>query len=209
MPAFIPSYRSRPDSAKPDSISNRRPVSAGVGTSQTPFVPSYRRPVSAKPRKSITTKAYVLPMIGNKYVVGNFKLKNGKFEKTFIGGGCGDYENIRNCAIKELGEESKETIRINNRKKMIPLFSFISKERFGKEIQNNINNKRNVTLRYTVFKVDLSNKNFNKIKSNFKNSTLTNKKYMELNNIHLMSLENLRKANMWNFMKRRILSHLK
>jgi len=171
------------------------------------YVPPHLRGKSATPfRKNITYKSVVLPMIGNKYVV----VKYGKTgETTFIGGGCGKNENIRNCARKELAEESKNSIIVNT--SMIkPFFSFSSNERFGKEKSNNLRNKRKVTLRYTVFKVNLSNKNFNRnIKSVFNKSRTTRKAYTEMNNIKLVSKNNLnRDPKLWNFMRKRVLSRL-
>jgi hypothetical protein len=144
-------------------------------------------------------------MIGDKYVV----VKNGKTGETaYIGGGCGRNENIRNCALKELAEESKNSIRVN-RNRLIPFASFSSNERFGKEKSNNLRNQRQVTLRYTVFKVDLSNKNLNfnrNIKSVFNTSRTTRRAYTEMNNIRLMSKNNLNKdPKLWNFMRRRVL----
>ena len=157
--------------------------------------------------KQTSYKAIVVPMIGNKYiVVRDVKSKN----KTFIGGGCKKTNaSKRNCALRELMQESKNTIKVN-RNNLKPFGSFNSRNRSKSEKLNNLRQKRNVTLRHILFKVRLPNtSNINKIRTNFKSFRSNDPEYLETNNIYLMSKNNLnRDKKLWNFMRKHVLSRL-
>jgi hypothetical protein len=157
--------------------------------------------------KQTSYKAIVVPIIGNKYiVVRDVKTKN----KTFIGGGCKKTNaSKRNCALRELKQESKNTIRVN-RNNLKPFGSFNSRNRSKSERMNNLRQKRNVTLRHILFKVRLPNTtSINTIKKKFNSFRSNDPEYLETNNIYLMSKNNLnRDPKLWNFMRKHVLSRL-
>ena len=143
-------------------------------------------PVHLRKKPETRRKVIVVPKINSKYVL----VRNRKSgDLTFIGGGCSLKNNIKNCALRELREESKNSIKlrnINNYKKR-----FLNKTRAQHEQNNNNARRLNVTLNYHVFVPNISNKNFNTIKRNFNAYRGTNKKYLETSNILLMSKNNL------------------
>jgi ADP-ribose pyrophosphatase YjhB (NUDIX family) len=178
-----------------------------------PYVPPHLRktvspPRAVSPRRTPQNrfKAMVVPKVGNKYVVFRY---TGSKDLLFPGGGCGPRQNLRNCALKELREESKNSIRAN-KSNLKNLFYFKNKNRSPKELNKNKVEGVNVTMHYHGYLLDL--KNFDNIKkrySEFNMSKVPNrnkKAYSETNKVKLKSLENL-EGRLW--LGKKILPHLK
>jgi hypothetical protein len=141
-------------------------------------------------KSEIRKKAIIVPKIHNKYVL----VKNRKSgDTTFIGGGCSFYSaNRKKCALKELREETRNAINLNNlnNKKV----SFQNKTRNPKEQRNNNRRGLNVTVNYWVYEPNISNKNFGAIKRKFHSYRGNNAKRLETSNIYLMSENNIKTA---------------
>ena len=120
-----------------------------------PYVPPHLRG-----GKQVTRlKAIAIPMIENKLVV----VRDSSGDLTFPGGGCRYGSNTRECAVKELYEETKKTIQKNVRN-LRHLFMFTSKLRSEKEQINDKEKGIDVTSEYHVFAVPVEN--FKKIQTN-------------------------------------------
>lgn len=163
------------------------------------------------PKNVTRRKAIIIPKMGKKYIV----VRNKKYQElTFPGGGCGNGVNIHNCARRELQEETKNSLNINNKnmnafRKMMPVHTFSnftrSKEEAAADAKGNgSGNKRplRVKMNYSIFLVNLPNRNIKNIKNKFHASTKTSTPYMETNNINLISRAELNKQKMWPFMKK-------
>lgn len=160
---------------------------------------------SWKPKPSLKAitriKVLIIPKINNKFIVVKDKKSN---ELTFIGGGC-KYKprftknniNLKQCALKELREESKNSIKLNLNNLQNVLFNFTTKKRSKEEYASNIQKGQNITSHYYGFVKNISNTHsINKIKNNFNKYNLkNNKSYNETSNIMLMSRNNLEKIN--------------
>jgi hypothetical protein len=165
------------------------------------YVPPHLR--GAKPE--LRYKTIVIPVIDGKYVV----VRDTKSQNiTFIGGGCKQSNLMKNCAVRELSEETKNSIRLQSNRLPNATFSFTSKKRSKSELANDMKRGLDVTMVYTVFIVDLNDFLFNTIHQNFHTSK-NNHPNKETNNIYLMSRNNLANAQMWNFMKNHVLPKLK
>jgi len=194
MAPFVPSFKSRPNSARPNK----------------PPSPQRSRPQTATRRPQLRYKAFVIPVINGKYVVvQNSSTKN----LTFAGGGCQKTElnNIRKCAARELAEETRGSIVLN--KSNIPhnaivTFNISPNERNKKYLSKNIENGVSVTMRHKVFLVPLKG-NFNSIKQKYhsKNERNLTSAERETINIFLMSHNNL-KTKLWKTMKEKVLNKL-
>jgi 8-oxo-dGTP pyrophosphatase MutT (NUDIX family) len=175
-----------------------------------PYVPPHLRGgVPNSNKKQVTRlKAIAIPMAENKLVV----VRDSSGDLTFPGGGCRYGSNTRVCAVKELEEETKKTIKKNVRN-LRPLFMFTSKLRSEKEQLSDKNEGIDVTSEYHVFGVPVEN--FEQIRKNYysqkllSNTEKKNKKFMETIGIHLMSLNNLRsKKRVYSIVKNNILKRL-
>jgi hypothetical protein len=147
----------------------------------------------------------VIPKLNGKYVVVRHRNKNSpsKGNVTFIGGGCPYGNNITNCALKELYEESRKAIhklnfKLTERKNLKFLGNRskegVTKNRPGGFLQNNLKKGIKVNMTYHVFEGNPSkNINFNTIKRRFNSINVKNlsNKYRETNNIMLISKNNL------------------
>jgi uncharacterized protein YjaZ len=170
------------------------------------YVPPHLRKSARIPE--IRRKVYVIPIINdNKYIV----VQNaGKYKNiTFIGGGCGKNENIRNCAVRELSEETRQSIRLNRDKipnKPILTFNVSPNERNASKMYLNNNTRKgvSVTMKHSVFMVPLVNFSFNKIKSLYHSKTNLTRAEQEAVNIYLMNRNQLNKSQMWDFMRKRV-----
>ncbi len=171
-----------------------------------PYVPIHRRSNIAPPPHRINVlpppppgktsvkrvKVLVVPKIHNKYVL----VKNKKSgNSTFIGGGCGFHNNLKNCAHKELDEETKKSIKLNKINNYATYFT--NKRRSPREQENNNKRGLNVTVYYYLFMPNISNKNFGKIKRNFNsfNTRTVTKNYNETSNIFLVPKNSLKNVN--------------
>ena len=121
-------------------------------------------PNSGKPVTRL--KAIVVPRIGNKLVV----VRHSSGDLTFPGGGCRYGSNPRECAIKELLEETRKTINKKVKNLNNNSYMFTSKLRSPNELASDKKNGINVTSEYHVFLVPVF-ENFENIK---KNTTLRN-----------------------------------
>jgi ADP-ribose pyrophosphatase YjhB (NUDIX family) len=175
-----------------------------------PYVPPHRKPKPLKPE--VRFKVLVIPRIGDKIVVVR-DAKSG--ELTVPGGGCPPRykNNLRNCAAKELSEETRRSI-IQNRNSIQPFFSFRTKNRPPDQKLND--NKRGiiVTTVYTVYTVEVGS-NFKNIENSFKTkSQMTNfeknsKEYSETSEILLMSTKNLRdEQKVYSIIRNHVLPHI-
>jgi len=156
-----------------------------------PYVPPHKRKVENR------HKTIIVPKIGNNFVVFQYAKMNpktGRKNITFPGGGCKRHENQRNCALRELAEETGILV---TRNKLNPLFYFKNANRNNYK-NSNRNQGVSVTNHYHGFLAPL-NSTFNNVTKTFKTSTLRNK---EMNDVYLMSANNLYKSNrLWKFTK--------
>jgi ADP-ribose pyrophosphatase YjhB (NUDIX family) len=173
-----------------------------------PYVPPHLRGTVPTLTPQNRFKAIVVPKIGNNFVVFRY---TGTNDLTFPGGGCGFGKNLRNCAVKELREESKNSITAN-KSNLKNLFQFKNKNRSPKELKRNREvEKVNVTMHYYGYLLNLKNE-FDKIKQRYNSFNITkvpnkNKKaYSETNGVELKNLKNLH-GRLW--MGNKILPHLK
>jgi len=138
------------------------------------------------------------------------KMPNGRYifvrnaksqELTLPSGGCGFGKNLKNCAKKELAEETKNSVPVKN---LVQVFHFTNNNR-----SNYAPNKRNITMNYTGYLLKV-NKNFENIEKNFKNFKLPNhankKAYSETNAIFQENLKT--KKPMWTQAKKYINKYL-
>ena len=154
---------------------------------------------------NLRRKTLVIPVINNKYIVTKYKNKG---ETTFISGGCKTNENIRNCAGKELGEESRYSIKNRNFKKNFT-FNVGPKYRSPEELAQNKNRKIVVVTTYHTFFLKPT-KTFKNIYNNFHKFIPRTKTEKEMSNIMLMSLNNLNKnSKLWVIMKNKVLPELR
>ena len=171
----------------------------------TPFIPSRKRAdMAAKLTPTTRFKTMLIPVTKNKnyIVVQNLNSKN----ITFIGGGCKSYETSKQCALRELREESKNSIQARPQNLKF-LFNAKHKIRSNKEKANNNIRRLNVTTHYNVYGINV-NKNFKNIKQNYNSSIRKNASYSETKNILKMSRNNLNKAKLWNIVRNYILPRL-
>lgn len=164
-----------------------------------PYVPPHLRKNYVKVWKNTTNKileknnrnkSLIVPKIGNKFVIFQYAKvspKTGKKNLTFPGGGCKKGENRRNCARRELAEETGIVVTRNKLKHSF-YFPNAIRENY-KEI--NARKGLNVTNHYHGYLLPL-NLTFNNIVRTFRNSKIRNR---ELNNVYLMSRNNLNKSN--------------
>jgi len=135
---------------------------------------------------------------------------------------------LRNCAIRELYEETKESIKLF--RSNLPdkaTFYFKSTKRSPEEQKEDNRKRIKVTLIYLVYVIDIGDVVFNNIKKKFKNqSNLEKKKFknqsnleknnikkirqkIETNQIHLLKHENIAKTQLYNIIRNDVLPHLK
>ena len=146
-------------------------------------------------------KGYVILKHHGRYIV--FRDAKTK-EITMAGGGCGrnNGHNRRNCARRELKEESKGALNLK-RNNLRPAFNFISNVRFAGESKKT-NSGQKILQHYHVFNVNVKEP-FNDIRKRFHASQAPNK---EMNQINLVNLNNKR-VPWWNFMKTHFLPRMK
>jgi hypothetical protein len=149
-------------------------------------------------------KAIVIPKLHGKYVVVRHRNENKpKGNVTFMGGGCPCGNNITECALKELYEESRKAInrfnfKLTERKNLMfkgnRSKEGVTKNRPGGFAENNKKKRIKVNMMYHVFEGNPTKRiNFHTIKKRF-NSTNVSKlpnKYKETTNIMLISNRNL------------------
>lgn len=186
------------------------------------YVPPHRKVTRVSPPKTRVSpprrpqtryKAFVIPIINGKYVV----VQNaGKYQNlTFIGGGCHERENTKNCALRELAEETRHSVLL--RRNQLPnksqiQFNVTPRERNASRQYLNKNRKQgvSVTMRHNFFLVPIKN-NFNNIKRRYHSRRSLTRSEKETINIFLKSKNELNKARspqLWNFMRKRILEKL-
>ena len=146
-------------------------------------------------------KGYVILKHHGRYIV--FRDARTK-EITMAGGGCGrnNGHNRRNCARRELKEESKGALNLK-RNNLRPAFNFISNVRFNGESKTT-NDGKKILQHYHVFNVNVKEP-FNDILKRFHASKAPDK---EMNQINLVNLNN-NKVHWWNFMKTHFLPRMK
>jgi hypothetical protein len=161
---------------------------------------SLRSPLGLK--NETRYKSVVVLRQGKDFIVVRDK-KSGDW--TFVVGGCKLGENSKNCARRELREETRNTIRANH---LNHLFHFMSTRRSRSEkAKNNAEGKR-VTMRYNVYKSNV-NKNIRRIKNNFHRTRPRTNANAETTNINKKSRENLlRRGVMWDFMVNHVLRRI-
>jgi hypothetical protein len=153
---------------------------------------------------TVRYKSIVVPMFGNKYVV----VTHETGDITFPGGGCAFNKtkqkyNHKACALKELTEETRGVIKLNNLP--LPSYQFWSNLRSNTERANNNKKGIKVYSLYRVYTVPVS------ISENYKNIfSKTKNNRTETTNISLMSLNNLRAApKVYSIVRNNILPKLK
>lgn len=162
-----------------------------------PYVPPHKRP-----REETRYKAVVILRVGNKFIVVRDKKSQ---DLTFIVGGCKKNESSRNCAIRELLEETKRGINTNRLQiNHNPTFVFTSTNRSNSEKRKNKTEGVSVTMQYNVFVVDVTQP-FNTIKQIYNSSKLSNREFAETNGILLLTKEEMR-PRLWSFMRNNILT---
>ena len=151
----------------------------------------------SKPRQ----KGYVILKHQGQYIV--FRDAKSK-EITLAGGGCGKINghNRRNCARRELKEESKGALNLK-RNNLRPAFNFISNVRFAGEPEKT-NNGKKILQHYHVFNVNVKEP-FDDVRKRFYASKSPNR---EMNQINLVNLNN-NKVHWWSFMKNHFLPRMK
>lgn len=160
------------------------------------YVPPHKRK-----REEHRRKALVIPTINNKYIVSRNRETG---NTTFMGGGCKSRENNKSCALRELREESRNTVKGNLKNFFV--FSVGPEYRSKKELANNNKKGIYVITNYKVYSLTPMN-NFNKIYKNFHNKKSSSS---EMKNIMLQSLNNLnRNRKLWVLMRNKVLPKLK
>lgn len=146
-------------------------------------------------------KGYVVLRHRGKYIV--FRDTKSK-EYTFAGGGCGrnNGHNRRNCARRELREESKGALNLK-RNNLSPLFNFISNVRFPGENTHTAKGQK-IQQHYHVFRANI-HEPFKHVLEKFHASKSSNK---EMNQMNLVNLNNTR-VPWWNFMRTHFLPKVK
>lgn len=152
-----------------------------------PHLRSSRRQSPPKNRPKLKRfKVVVFPKMlhGGKYIF----VRNSKTgDLTLPSGGCGFGENLKNCAKKELAEETKNSVPVKN---LVQVFHFTNNNRSNYPT----NNRRNITMNYTGYLLKV-NKNFKNIEQNFKNFKLpknaNNKKRKAYSETNAIFQENL------------------
>lgn len=162
-----------------------------------PYIPPGRRSGASTPattRKSppiIRKKVLVIPKLNGKYITVRNK-KSG--QTTFIGGGCGYYNNVRKCALKELHEESRKAINNLN----FRLQNVTNRHGFNgnRKLEGHNNKGKNIVSRYSVFIGNPTKPiNFANIKRKFNKGKNLKNNYNETSNIMLISGKNLASLN--------------
>ncbi len=148
-------------------------------------------------------KSIVIPKIGDKYIVVKDK-KSGEY--TFIGGGCKLRETSVQCALRELAEETRNSVIMNPSLLRGPTFTFESRARSPKELLSDKNQGVYVTMVYSVYVVSI-NESFEEIKRlYYKNKFVNNN---ETSGIFSMSYQQLVESpRVWQFMRDNILPRL-
>jgi hypothetical protein len=150
-------------------------------------------------------KAVVIPTIKGKFVVVRYHDTNKKrTDLTFIGGGCGPRENKRNCAIRELKEETRGALNVRKENLKNRISPFTSTLRSKGELAKNAREGKEVSMEYHVFFAPLNNTTrIKNIKHRYWTKTNLNKAEKETSGILLRSPANLeRGTELWNFWKR-------
>jgi hypothetical protein len=147
-------------------------------------------------------KSVVVLRQGKDFIVVRDK-KSGDW--TFVVGGCKLGENSRNCARRELREETRNTVRANT---LNHLFHFTSNKRSRSEKAKNNSEGKKVTMRYNVYKSNVK-KNVRNIRGNFHKTRPRTNANAETTNINRKSRENLlRRGVMWDFMANHVLRRI-
>jgi ADP-ribose pyrophosphatase YjhB (NUDIX family) len=163
-----------------------------------PYAPPHKRKaetnIDPPPKRKLVenhrNKSLIIPKIGNKFVIYQYAKvnpKTGKKNLTFPGGGCKKGENRRNCARRELAEETGLVVTSN---KLRHAFYFPNANRENYK-ESNLQRGLKVTNHYHGYLLPL-NTMFNNVIRTFKTSKIKNN---ELNNVYLMSRNNLNKSN--------------
>lgn len=146
------------------------------------YVPPHRK-------KAIRRKVAIVPVLNGKYIMVQNKTHN---QLTFIGGGCGNGKNNRQCAYDEMFEESRGTLKRQN---------FSLKDVFGfngnRKLEGHNNKGQNIVSRYRVFMGTPTRRiNFNRnVRNKFHATNVSRlaKKFRETSNIKRATLNNLNK----------------
>lgn len=146
-------------------------------------------------------KAVVIPRINGKYVaVRDFKNQ----EITFVTGGCKKYETSRQCALRELREETFGALGNLKTTDLIYRHTFYSRNRSKRELEKDRREGKVVTMEYNVFFVDV-NIPWVRVEEQFKNG-LKRARNIETDKIYLMSKEEYKsRRNLWSFMRENII----
>lgn len=172
-------------------------------------------------------KTVVIPVVNGEYVV----VEDKKYkELTFVVGGCKlkeiggkplpkavfdkDYNSFKSCALRELKEETRGALGNIKPEQLRRGFKFSSRDRSTAELKKDEKEGWVVTMRYTVYYLDLDipATKFSTIQRRFRNAPVKRKEDMETQRILLVSkddLESDKKGKMWRFMKDNVLSKLK
>ena len=149
-------------------------------------------------------KAVVIPTIKGKFVVVRYHDTNKKrTDLTFIGGGCGPRENKRNCAIRELKEETRGALNVRKENLKNRIRPFMGPRLPWELVKNAIEGKK-VSMEYHVFFAPLKNTTrIKNIKHRYWSKKNLTKAEKETRGILLRSPANLeRGTELWNFWKR-------
>ena len=148
-------------------------------------------------------KSIIIPKIGDKYIV----VRDAKYgELTFVTGGCKLRESNIDCALRELAEETRESVSVPSLGR--PNFTFESRDRSRAELQADKAQGVFVTMVYNVFIVPID-ASFEHIKRLYNSKNFVNERYRETSGIYLMSLDELmRSPSTWKFMKDQVLPRM-
>jgi len=163
-------------------------------------------------RTDLRHKAVVIPRLNmtnnknNQYIV----VEDAKYkELTFVVGGCKKYENIKHCAVRELMEETRGVLKVNEDNLIYskPL-SFESSYRSPAELKQDQREKVIVVMMYNVYFVDLNinDEQFREMKILF--STRKYQSDQETSGIFMMTKPTLDKERVWHLMRDNILLYL-
>ena len=139
-------------------------------------------------------RGVVIPTINGKYVVSEFKEPGKKTNLTFMGGGCGQKNGtIRNCALRELREESRGALSLSLNNLKIKLKPFAGVRLAHHKLANG---KKEVIMMYHVFLAPLkSGTNIKNLQRMFNSAITRTKNEKEMRGLQLRSHKNLVNGN--------------
>lgn len=151
-------------------------------------------------------KSVVIPVVHTNDVTKFVVVQDSKYnELTFVVGGCKKNESIKQCAIRELYEETRGALGKIYERDLLFKYKFESRNRSKLELKKDIKEGVFVTMVYNVFFVYIEIDDFKTIRDLFVSSQSIDE---ETNDIMLLTKDELHSSNMWRFMKQHVLISL-